>query len=197
MGLTLTSAKRDQFMREVHDPYLSSIINHLQTRFPYIPLFESFSIFDPSLMKQKELSELTGMLKILNDHYSPHTVVEAESTEAEYKCFMSSVLSTPNLNSLETQQLMCNLASNGQLRDMFPNLSKLAAIGIIIPMSTADCERGFSTLGRVKNDLRNRLSCKILNPLLHISIEGPEPDIFNYERACTIWSGWRNRRITV
>ena len=39
-----TTAKRDQFMREVHDPYLSSIINHLETRFPDILLLESLSI---------------------------------------------------------------------------------------------------------------------------------------------------------
>ena len=148
-------------------------------------------------MQQKPLSELTAMLKTLTDHYSPHSIVNAESTETEYKCFLASVLSTSDLKSLETQELMHKVTSNGQLQDMFPNLSKLAEVGLIIPMSTTDCERGISTLGRIKNDLRNRLSCKLLDPLLHIAIEGPEPDDFNYERACAIWSGWRNQRITV
>ena len=48
---------------------------------------------------------------------------------------------------------------------MFPNLSKLAAIGLLLPMSTVDCERGFSTLSRFKTDLRNCLSNRILNHL--------------------------------
>ena len=70
-------------------------------------------------------------------------------------------------------------------------------IGLLLPMSTADCERGFSCLQRVKTDLRNRLSNKILNYLLSISIEGPSPDEFPYDEACDIWARWRNRRISV
>jgi hypothetical protein len=193
----LTAEKRAQFIKEVHDPYLSSIIDHLETRFPDVPLLESFSIFDPSVMKQKKPSELSAKVKILTDHYSPHKIVDAETTGTGYQCFHASVLSTPDLYGLVTQELMHKLTSNGQLQDMFPNLSKLAVIGLIVPMSTADCERGFSTLARVKNDLRNRLSCKILNPLMHIAIEGPEPEFFDYNRACALWSGWRNRRISV
>ena len=57
---------------------------------------------------------------------------------------------------------MAELTSNAQLLDMFPNHAKLAAIGLIVPMSTADCERGFSALGRIKTDLRNRLCSKVL-----------------------------------
>ena len=38
---------------------------------------------------------------------------------------------------------------------MFPNLTKLAAIGLLLPMSSVDCERGFSTLARVKTDLNS------------------------------------------
>ena len=40
----LTTEKRDRFMREVHDPYLSSIIDHLETRFPDIPLLVQYLI---------------------------------------------------------------------------------------------------------------------------------------------------------
>ena len=89
---------------------------------------------------------------------------------------------------------MSKLTSDAQLKDMFPNVAKLAAIGLITPMSTADCERGFSALGRIKTNLRNRLSCKVLNALMTISIEGPDCDDFPFERTCTIWSGWMNRR---
>ena len=78
---------------------------------------------------------------------------------------------------------------------MFPNLAKLAAIGLLLPMSTADCERGFSTLSRVKTDLRNRLQNKTLNHLLMISIEGPDAADYSFDEACDLWAGWRNRRI--
>ena len=94
------------------------------------------------------------------------------------------VLSTPHLKELSTPDLMCKLTTNSQLQDIFPNLSKLCAIAIVISMSTADCERGFSTLGRIKTELRNRLSPKILNALMTISVEGPDKEQFPFERTC-------------
>ena len=50
-------------------------------------------------------------------------------------------------------------------------------------MSTVDCERGFSALSRIKTDIRNRLSSKILNHLMTISVEGPSPEEFPCEEA--------------
>ena len=89
------------------------------------------------------------------------------------------------------------LVENSTLQVMFPNLAGIAAIGLLLPMSTVDCERGFSALQRIKTDLRNRLSNKVLHYLLSISIEGPPPADFPYNEACDIWAGWRNRRIQV
>ena len=40
-------------------------------------------------------------------------------------------------------------------------------------MHSADCERGFSTLGRITTKLRSRLTNSSLNSLLMISMEGP------------------------
>ena len=88
------------------------------------------------------------------------------------------------------------LVKNSTLQVMFPNLARIAAIGLLLPMSTANCERGFSALQRIKTDLRNRLSNKIFNYLLSIS-KGPSPADFPYNEACDIWAGWRNRRIQV
>ena len=76
-------------------------------------------------------------------------------------------------------------------------LSMKIRMTLLLPMSTADCERRFSALQRIKTDLRNRLSNKVLHYLLSISIEGPPPADFPYNEACDIWAGWRNRRIQV
>ena len=46
------------------------------------------------------------------------------------------------------------------LLPVFPNICNLAAIAQLIPASTADCERGFSALNRIKTPLRNHLSNK-------------------------------------
>ena len=62
-------------------------------------------------------------------------------------------MSDAHLKDKLTLELMAKLMSNAQLLVMFPNLQKLAAIGLIISMSFADCESGFFALGRIKTDL--------------------------------------------
>ena len=193
----LTDDKMSRFKQNVYHPYLTALAQHLDSRFPDVGLLEAFSIFDPKVMEQQTQPQLLEKLDIILTHYGPHNVLESDATIYEYQCFSKSVLSTAHLKDKSTHELMAKLTSNAQLLDMFPNLAKLAAIGLIIPMSTADCERGFSALGRIKTDLRNRLSSKVLNALMTISIEGPDDNEFPFERTCAIWSGWRNRRIVL
>lgn len=82
------------------------------------------------------------------------------------------------LGTSGSREIMLLFISNSALQAMFPKLARVAMIGLLLPMSTADCERGFSSLQRVKTDLRNGLSNRILNYLLLISIEGPSPTDF-------------------
>ncbi|XP_077869109.1 zinc finger protein 862-like [Saccoglossus kowalevskii] len=70
--------------------------------------------------------------------------------------------------------------------DVVPTLHQLASIALTLPISTADCERGFSVVGRVKTKLRNRLSQKILRCLLYLSAEGPATQEFNYSKAANV-----------
>ena len=44
-----------------------------------------------------------------------------------------------------------------KLRDIYPALGKICMVALVLPMSTADCERSFSTMNRIKSILRNRL----------------------------------------
>ena len=94
-------------------------------------------------------------------HYSTHGIVQSDATDVEYQCFSRSVFSTPHLKNLPTHDFMIKLICNPQLKDMFPNLAKPASIGLVVSMSTADCERGFCALSRIKTELWNRLSCKV------------------------------------
>ncbi|XP_078702604.1 zinc finger protein 862-like [Branchiostoma floridae x Branchiostoma belcheri] len=78
-----------------------------------------------------------------------------------------------------------------------PNLAKLAAAMAVLPVSTADCERGFSTMKRVKTPLRNRLKEETLNSLLMISVEGPPAEEFNFNAGCDSWGRMAKRRLNV
>ena len=80
---------------------------------------------------------------------------------------------------------------------MFPNLSKIASIGLSIPVSTASVERSFSQMKLIKTRLRNSLSAGNLSHLMKISIESPQKlTETNLEEIVNIWSR-KSRRIAV
>ena len=185
------------FKRHVYNKYLDALSEHITHRFPDIDLLEAFAIFDASRIPQE--LELQGNhsaeeLEVLTSRYSPYHVVNRDGAKAELRVFNSIVAANKDLKELSPHHLMTRLLETPELN---ANLVKLAAIGLLLPMSTADCERGFSTLSRVKTDLRNRLSSESLNNLLMVSIEGPAPDQFPYNQACNIWASWRQRMIDV
>ena len=88
-----------------------------------------------------------------------------------------------------TVEVMQTLASDDTLS------SKLSSVALILPVSTADCERGFSTLKRIKTAPRNRFKTQTLDMLIRISSEGPEITKFNFDNAAVVWSSNTNRKI--
>ena len=73
----------------------------------------------------------------------------------ELKTFNSIVASNVELEGMTACQLMSHLLNVKELSIVFPNLTKPAAIGLLLPVSTVNCERGFSSLTHVKTDLHN------------------------------------------
>ena len=82
-------------------------------------------------------------------------------------------------------------------RDAFPQLSLLPAAGLVIPVTNAGCERGFSCQNRIMTKLRNRLSKENIDclHLMCILLEGPPMYQFNFERAFCMWKEHKARRL--
>jgi len=55
--------------------------------------------------------------------------------------------------------------------DVFPNLFKLIQVGLAIPISSATCERCFSSMRRIKNWLRTSMEQSKFTDLSVINIE--------------------------
>ena len=68
-------------------------------------------------------------------------------------------------------------------KPMFPGLSQLMEIYLVLPMSTAVCERGFSAMKRIKSDWRSSLNSAQLKRLMSVVLEGPHPDSFDADKA--------------
>ena len=107
---------------------------------------------------------------------------------SDYKVFASRRSSTPLHDLLPTVVPL--------FRDRFSSLAVLIDIYLVLPCSTAVCERGFSSMKRIKNDWRSSLASDQLRKLMFLSIEGADPADFDAQREVQHWwqSGKRSRR---
>ena len=96
------------------------------------------------------------------------------------------VVAEQNLARKTAIEMMRLLSTGRPLGQVFPNVAVLAKIYQLIPVSTADSERGFLTHDRNQTKSRNSLSIKMLNVRL-LLVEEPDLDNSDFEAACQIW----------
>ncbi|XP_078810615.1 zinc finger protein 862-like [Oryzias latipes] len=75
------------------------------------------------------------------------------------------------------------------LKKRFDALAILMEIYVVMSVSTAMCERGFSCMKRVKSDWRSSLTTIQVNRLMYISLEGPTCDKFVALNSVNYWWG--------
>ena len=200
-GIVLPNASFD-FKTAIYDKYIDTLIQHIRNRFPDIDLLTAFSIFDGKAWPIEDSTSLQSFgeqsLHKLSSHYT--SVVDDKKLSSEWNIFKNMAISEASPLDVHTMGAKCvmeTIVANERLSELFPNIAKIALAALLIPASTADCERGFSTLKRIKTSLRNRLNNATSSELLFISIKGPALNDFNFDEACTLWGSKRNRRINV
>ena len=93
--------------------------------------------------------------------------------------------------------LLHHSCKNDMLKAMFPNLHKMASIGLTIAVSTTSVERSFSQMKLIKTRLRNALSDCSLSHFMKIAIEAPEVlSDSNLDEIVNVWRR-KSRRLSV
>jgi hypothetical protein len=198
--ITPTSAEKQAFKSRIQVVYVQAIIDKLNDRFPHVELIHAFSLFDPQALPSDE-EDITSYgqdkLDVLLSTFGegPNHTVDGDECTSEWECLKSLIHN--QYSTMTMRQILRLLCTDKTLRDMFPQLTKLSTVAALIPVSTAECERAFSAMNRIKTNLRNRLKTQTLDCLMRISIEGPPVSDFNFERAADLWGGMRNRRLSV
>ena len=100
-----------------------------------------------------------------------------------------------NRRNMNTKDLYKRLFMSS-LNEKFSNILTLVEIVLVIPTSSAICERGFSAMARKKSDWRSKLGPEMLDNLMSISINGPPINEYNCASALYRWhnGGQRKRR---
>ena len=82
------------------------------------------------------------------------------------------------------------------LKAAFPNLLKLLQITLTIAVSTAECERSFSAMKRIKTYIRSTMTNERLSDLAVLSIEKELSKTLNLEEVVNIFAS-SNHRISL
>ncbi|WAR27958.1 hypothetical protein MAR_013662, partial [Mya arenaria] len=187
------------FKSNVFNKFIDAVVNNLESRFPLIPVLGSFSMFNPTTVPEDQAERNDHCKDELQMLVERFTAVLPDATEAasEYRVLKNTIHQDLGLQKTSTTVLMEKVA--GPLKEAMPNFRLLAAVGLLLQTSTADCERGFSTLKRVKTAQRNRLQNEALNAVLRVSMEGPSVADFSKTEAEKMVFEWarEKRRLLV
>ena len=75
----------------------------------------------------------------------------------------------------------------------YKDLLHLVQILLVMPISSAQCERVFSAQNRIKSDVRSSLHTQTLEDLIRISADGPALEDFEPESSAIKWTASANR----
>ena len=156
-----------------------------------MPIVRAFQ-FDPALLPSNEESLRDYGADYVSE-LAKHFQLDTCTPEQEWASLL--IVLQKNFQNKDTSHMLKVLATNTSYQSVYHLFSKIASIALTLPVTNADSERGFSCMNRVKTILRNRLTVSSLDILLRISMEGPERTNFDFDRAVTLWSSKRHRRI--
>ena len=175
--------------------FVEEIVSNLKSRFPQTSVISSMSILDPQHIPKDQTKLPTygnSELDVLIDYFSVQCPT-ISNLECKQEWSTLKQLAARNYSMLSFQQFWVIICKNHT--EQYPHLIELALTCMAIPISTAKCERGFSTQNRIKTKLRNRLKTARLDILMRLSEEGPPVGEMDYDRPAKIWSEAKERRL--
>ena len=168
--------------------FIDNILENLDTRFPddvqsLVSAFSVLGVRGLRFVSQDDLQSYgTEKIMTLFEQYKASDYIAHESgiLRQEWSCLKKLIIEQQYGYSKmgELWQIISDFHS-----DTFPNLLKLANIGLALTVHTSDVERGFSAQNLVKTNMRNRISSQKVEQVITVKLNGPELSEFDYSRA--------------
>ena len=193
--------QRSDFSKS-RDTFIDHLVENLHTRFPDGGLL---SILDPQKLLLEsglgsygitELEELCahyGTPKVDHNGSSMSPLLSSSEIQDEWVLFkqvMSNSFRSATIQGMD-EEVLCS----SEMSEPYPNLLIVLTLALSMPVSTADCKRGFSKHNLI---LRARLKTANVATLMKMSVDTPElerMEDFNFSHAFEIWCLTKERFI--
>ena len=177
------------FKISVYFPILDSILSELKKRFDSknIGLMKAVQSCSPSSAEFLEMDRLMPLVE-------SYGFIDKELLRME--CVLAKRTLANKGKELETINDV--LAAVIPFKVAFPNLVKLLQLSLTIIVSTAECERSFSALKRIKSYLRSNMSTQRASNFTLLSIERKLSENLSLDEVIDLFAAKdKNRRITL
>lgn len=194
-------------VQKAKNDFVVALEANFQKRFPkesmsVIAAFEVLSLRSLSFIPSAEIDNYGNeKLEVLIEHYGKDqetqngvfaTVIDGPACRREWNIAKRLVLQQKYPH--DKMSLLWKIMYQNH-KDVIPNLIVLAELALILPIHTADCERGFSNQNLIKSKSRNRIGDAALNRLILLSTEGRPLEEFDFIESLSVWKGQKDRRI--
>ena len=168
--------------------FISKLCDHMDARFPEDELKE-WSAFDIEALSSDisfdygsaDISTLAKKYEAIL--HQPQSMEAINSQYAEFKYIMKQKLKQGSISTFSA--LRCE-----ELKE----ISQLVDICATFQASSADCERGFSLMNRIKTASRNRLEVAHLDQLMRIKSKQEADGAINLDKVYNHWRSEKDRR---
>ncbi|KAI8493938.1 hypothetical protein Bbelb_282850 [Branchiostoma belcheri] len=196
VGLTHARGRgQEESVVDVAESVVSSLSFHLDGRFKDTLLNNAVLyaglIFDPTLWPpgdgeldsygEEEVSTIFAHYKETLER-TGHSLEDCLLQWAELKRLVKRKLTAGHIKYLDLWQEVMR-----HHLERFRDILALVQIVLLFPLSTAECERGFSLMKRIKSDWRSRLTSDTVTALMAISLSPTTVDTFNPDSAIAKW----------
>ncbi|CAI6372654.1 unnamed protein product [Macrosiphum euphorbiae] len=159
-NLNLIETAKDYWMSHAYFPVIDAIINDMKTRFSV-----------ESLKMAKSIDTFLDLQYDKDSYFVNHYKILLKIEEDDLKCELKVAKKV-----YENQKVNNSKKHNEQLKsvisyDTYPNIYKLMHVALAIPISSATCERSFSSMRRINTYLRSNMEQDRFTDLSIINIE--------------------------
>ena len=181
--------------------FVSIVIDNLKARFTEegdaAILGALTKLFDPSLYGFQSVSPvLSEASDVVADYLSSCGL----GSELDLNQELSSFISYAGVQVVRNGKVYCCVKDLVQLalrfKSTYPSVAVAAERLLVSPVSTVDCERGFSKMNLIKTDIRNKLNINNLQNILRISMHDSDEYSFKFEEAFSKWAAKKARHVT-
>lgn len=168
--------------------YISKLITNLQERFPEVHLLSLLGYFDP---RNVEKATLLSMLEL-----GEYLGIDGHQLWLEFSTYKIFVKRLPQQSIHSAMQAMYTPDVKDNMIVAYPLISDILARISVLPGSSAEAERVFSTMKRIKTPIRNRLKTSTVDNLVRISMVGPSISEWDPIPSLRKWERMGKRKIT-